>query len=585
MGAWVETRDDTYNNSILTAIFVLTGIFVLIYIPFCCYCSYRLHASRDEAFIKVRKSILSHIIIINSILFILQRLIVTDYLYCIGFNECLYHNYHLSSFLSPPNDGSAASNTIEMSEIFPNINAFFNILWLVSCTPKIFWVWYELSLQNAFSNQEWWRQINDKLGENIFIKYHNNIYTYSAVALMLYVIISIFICYLFNTFGQFVIYGLTSIIIIIALPLMLYKLPQIDDIFYLRLELNECIILYIPMIIFFNISTIFIYNPSQIWHIVDIAVFMISNAILCYIVTIRPINLLFEAKSSSKLELTAKSSNHSPIQSSIKSQPNKPTPVALSYKAHSRSNSTTTPTHSTRLQYQHSANSKPNSRQNSPRYGSQSNMNNINLKVSCDILESEIIEYNENLSHPNTNPMSYQYSNPKDSFCGTIDENTEISAEHDEKYYEESMQISIRSQTSNKPLPAALTNGNISASPSFSIDDAIPKTWSGWISKSTDNFNRFMQTLTAELAVENLLFIIEVTQYKRKIIKKIIKLQDGGGRKSPVSLSRNNSSRNNDRGFPNIDTNAPNSRSVSRTEQSISTHAMQQFSSKTGINY
>ena len=574
MGSWVKTDDDIYNNSILIALFILSGLYILIYIPFCCYCSYRLYASRDEPFIKVRKSLLSHIIIIISVLFILQRLIVTDYIFCIGFNECLHHNYQLSSFLSPPKDGDVESNTIKMSMIFPNINAFFNILWLVSCTPKVFWVWYELSLQNALLNKEWWRQINDKLGENIFIKYHNNIYTYSIVSLLLYIIISIFICYLFNTFGQFTIYGLTSIIIIISLPLMLYKLPQIDDIFYLRLELNECVMLYIPMIIFFNISTVFIYNRSQIWHFVDISIFMITNGILCYIVTIRPINLLFEAKSSSKLELTAKSSNHSPMQSSTKSQPNnKPSLHTLNYKTHSRSNSTTTPTHSTRLQYQHSANSahsssKPNSAQNSPKHGP--NINNINLKVSCDILENDMIEL-EHSQHTTTNPMNYQYSNPKDSFCGTIDENTEISAEHDQKYNEESKQ-----------------NDNASSSPStYSIDDAIPKTWSEWISKSTDNFNRFMQTLTAELAVENLLFIVEVTQYKRKIIKKIIKLQDGGGRKSPVSLSRNNSSRDNDRdrGFPNINVNIPNSRSISKTEQSISTQAIQKFSAKTGINY
>ena len=79
------------------------------------------------------------------------------------------------------------------------------------------------------------------------------IYIYSIVILLLFVVASVFICYLFDTFGQIIIYSLTSIIIIIFLPLMLYKLPQIDDIFCLKLELNECVILYIQIIIFFNI--------------------------------------------------------------------------------------------------------------------------------------------------------------------------------------------------------------------------------------------------------------------------------------------------------------------------------------------
>ena len=90
-----------------------------------------------------------------------------------------------------------------------------------------------------------------------------------------------------------------------------------------------------------------------------------------------------------------------------------------------------------------------------------------------------------------------------------------------------------------------------------------------------------MQTLTAELVAENLLFIVEVTQYKQKIIKKIIKLRDGV-RKSPVSLSHTNNSSKEERGFPNI-INPPNLPSVSKTEPSISSQVtIQQFSTKTG---
>ena len=549
MGSLVESMNDIYTNEILIILLSLYGVFIIIYLPFCCYCSYKLYASRDEPYVKIRKAILSHSIVILCVLFVLNRLILSD-IYCAIFNKCLSHNYHISSFLSPPsNDQETTNEDIEdklnVIVILSNINAFFNMLWLICCLPKIFWVYYELSLQNALSNEKWWIQFNDKLGENIFIKYHNNIYMYSIVALLLYIIIAISICYFFNTFGQFVIYAITSLIIIISTLFMIYHLPKIDDIFYLRQELKYCIIIYLPLIIFFNISNVFIYNPSQIWHIIDCMIFMISTAILIYIVTIQPINILFSAKTSSKLQLAYKSdSNRATILSSIHSASHPPAndnnnsskstptlPHQLTVQSqHSRSNSTTNPSNQ--------MSSVPNSRQNSPKHNGFDGVN-VNVNIRCDILENEI----------ELEPT--QYTLPKDSFCGPIDETKEVSI---------NMEIK---EDLDSPSP----------------DHAIPKTWSEWIEKSTDNFNRFMQTLTAELAVENLLFILEVTQFKRKIIKKIVRIHEGG-RKSPVSMSRNASSKD-DRGFPNI-ISITNSRSVSKTEQSISNQTIDKFSTKTG---
>eukprot|EP01083_Nonionella_stella_P024789 68331_1 len=359
LDSWVQANDNYSNHILLMALFILYGLFMLLYVPFCCYCSYELWNYSNEPYIKVRKAILSHIITITCILFVLKRLATHD-MYCIVLNDCYHHDW--SSNLKQP-------TTINIQ----NVVALCDLLWLMCCLPKIIYIYYEVSHQNALANEEWWRQMNDKLGQNIFIKYHNHIYTICGVAAMLFISLSLFVCYLFSTFGQISVYTVTSVLILIAALIMYHKLPHMDDIFYLRFELKHLLRTLLPIIVFFNLSNIFIYQ-SILWHIIDCIVFMISTSILVHTVTIKPIQMIQQ-----------------PAQ---------------------------------------------------------------------DIL--------------------------------SIDNDP------------------VASNSANEQTTGSPKSGN-----------GIPVTWSEWISLSTHNFNRFMQTLTAELCVESILFIVEVTQYKTKIIKKI----------------------------------------------------------------
>eukprot|EP01084_Bolivina_argentea_P147237 257649_1 len=133
------------------ALFILYGLFMLLYVPFCCYCSYELWNYSNEPYIKVRKAILSHIITITCILFVLKRLATHD-MYCIVLNDCYHHDW--SSNLKQP-------TTINIQ----NVVALCDLLWLMCCLPKIIYIYYEVSHQNALANEEWWRQMNDKLGQ------------------------------------------------------------------------------------------------------------------------------------------------------------------------------------------------------------------------------------------------------------------------------------------------------------------------------------------------------------------------------------------------------------------------------------
>eukprot|EP01083_Nonionella_stella_P191449 708617_1 len=116
----------------------------------------------------------------------------------------------------------------------------------------------------------------------------------------------------------------------------------------------------------------------------------------------------------------------------------------------------------------------------------------------------------------------------------------------------------------NDPVSVCSLFSSKISSQQLNINENItmPKTWPEWISQSNNNFNKFMQTLSAELSLENVLFIIEVTQYKSNIIKKMIKLNDPD-RKTPKIQTPISSLSS---GFPNIGNNTSN------TEQSIQTH-------------
>eukprot|EP01083_Nonionella_stella_P258212 882873_1 len=85
----VIQRNNNYSNRAITvALLILYSVFILVYIPFCCYCSYRLYALRNESYVKIRKSILSQIIIAVFVIFIFQRLILADLL-CFVWDKCV----------------------------------------------------------------------------------------------------------------------------------------------------------------------------------------------------------------------------------------------------------------------------------------------------------------------------------------------------------------------------------------------------------------------------------------------------------------------------------------------------------------
>ena len=61
-------------------------------------------------------------------------------------------------------------------------------------------------------------------------------------------------------------------------------------------------------------------------------------------------------------------------------------------------------------------------------------------------------------------------------------------------------------------------NDRNSGTPSTPSSETISKTmaWTEYVTQSKDNFNKFMQHLTKEWAVENLCFILEIMQFKQK---------------------------------------------------------------------